>query len=927
MRTSRKSLGVLVSLIVLQSLSLWAQPGTYFDGISTSSATFVTDLQNLINPHTRITYDNYDETNIANFASRDTTNGQKVVTCVYSGLNYVYTPPFKWWGNAGVNNDSGFSREHSWCQSWMPSAHASNFTSLPEYSDQHHLFPVNQVHANDPRSNHPEGVVVSPTYTFLACKVGTDASGHTVFEPRQSHKGDFARALFYMAVCYNGVNGYDWTFNHLNNVILDSLSEAAQDVNLLLQWNKDDPPDAWEVSRNNYIQSIQNNRNPFVDHPEWANYINFNDLSKLTPTYAVEPSNHVTNLAIGNVTSSSLTVSWTNAAAGSQQPSGYLIELYASDDYFTPEDGSVYADDTDLTDNRAVVNVANSGGTSHQFTGLSCGTTYYVHMYSYNGSSSQINYKIDGTVPSCSATTGSATLAAEPSKYPGGFNLTTPTITNSSITIRWIDSAGGTVPSGYLILANTTNAFSDPVDGVTYSNDTNLGDGSAVVNVPYGSGDSLQCTGLLSLTSYSFRIYPYNGSGCQRNYKTDNFPSSKDQVTYTTGAASSSPTVVVNEYFNASAQSGEWVELLVIQNNLDMRGMQLRDYSSAGNAQTPVVFSNAALWSSVPKGTFIVLLGKGNAQAQDFDISDKKLVVSDTNATYFTGGASGFDISGTADALEILTSGGGHIHSLSHGSKPGSIASLAAPTANSTTAPASGHVVQFVNIGSVSDFGLDSKTSAGGAGTEGSANDAAESSFVATNLPVELSSFTARAAEDGVELRWTTATETENYGFEVERSTMNNEQSTMNSWETIGFVHGYGTSSSVHRYSFKDASAVVGSYNYRLKQIDRNGNFEYSDEVEATMTLAPNTILLGQNYPNPFNPETSIEFAVPTSGIATLKVYNTLGEEVATLVNGSVEAGVLNRAAFNGASFAGGAYFYTLRSGRFIETRKMLLLK
>ncbi|HTY10315.1 MAG TPA: T9SS type A sorting domain-containing protein [Bacteroidota bacterium] len=194
-------------------------------------------------------------------------------------------------------------------------------------------------------------------------------------------------------------------------------------------------------------------------------------------------------------------------------------------------------------------------------------------------------------------------------------------------------------------------------------------------------------------------------------------------------------------------------------------------------------------------------------------------------------------------------------------------------------------------------------------------------------LPVELSSFTARTAEDGVELRWTTATETENYGFEVERSTMNNEQSTMNGWVKLGFVAGQGTSSSIHRYSFKDVSAVVGSYNYRLKQIDRNGNFEYSDEVEATITLAPNTMLLGQNYPNPFNPETSIEFAVPTAGIATLKVYNTLGEEVMSLFDGDADANLRYRVRMNAGCLSSGIYFYVLQSGGKRDVKKMLLLK
>ena len=93
-------------------------------------------------------------------------------------------------------------------------------------------------------------------------------------------------------------------------------------------------------------------------------------------------------------------------------------------------------------------------------------------------------------------------------------------------------------------------------------------------------------------------------------------------------------------------------------------------------------------------------------------------------------------------------------------------------------------------------------------------------------LPVELTSFTAAAGSNAVELRWTTATEAENYGFEVERESVNSEQLTVNRWEKVGFVQGHGTSSSPHNYSFADAFAVTGSYSYRLKQIDRNGSFE-----------------------------------------------------------------------------------------------------
>ena len=193
-------------------------------------------------------------------------------------------------------------------------------------------------------------------------------------------------------------------------------------------------------------------------------------------------------------------------------------------------------------------------------------------------------------------------------------------------------------------------------------------------------------------------------------------------------------------------------------------------------------------------------------------------------------------------------------------------------------------------------------------------------------LPVELTSFTALAGKNSVELAWNTATEVNDYGFDIERA-IHSGLNGLRDWAKVGFVSGNGTSNAPHSYSFADNSVMFGTYSYRLKQIDRNGNFEYSKEVEAAVTMTPNTILLGQNYPNPFNPETNIEFAVPISGYTTLKVYNTLGEEITTLVNGNIEAGVLHQVTFKGSNFPSGMYFYTLRSGNFVETKKMLMVK
>ncbi|MBP9212407.1 MAG: endonuclease, partial [Bacteroidetes bacterium] len=173
-----------------------------------TSASFVTDLKSRVrSPYTRVTYAQFDETHVADFASRDTTGGQKVVTCVYSSHQYVYSGTFTW---------AVFSREHTWCHSWMPSNPPE---ASDEYADQHHLFPTHQNNANGRRSNHPLGIVTTASYTYLQGKLGTNSAGETVYEPRDEHKGDAARALLYMSVRYDGIGGFDWTFNNLNNVI------------------------------------------------------------------------------------------------------------------------------------------------------------------------------------------------------------------------------------------------------------------------------------------------------------------------------------------------------------------------------------------------------------------------------------------------------------------------------------------------------------------------------------------------------------------------------------------------------------------------------------------------------------------------------------------------------------------------------------
>ena len=196
-------------------------------------------------------------------------------------------------------------------------------------------------------------------------------------------------------------------------------------------------------------------------------------------------------------------------------------------------------------------------------------------------------------------------------------------------------------------------------------------------------------------------------------------------------------------------------------------------------------------------------------------------------------------------------------------------------------------------------------------------------SWTVEPLPVELTSFTGNVLGSYVELNWHTATEVDNYGFEVERSQMSNIKS--ESWEKIGFVHGNGNSNSPKEYSLTDKNPNGGSkFIYRLKQIDNSGQFKYSKKIEVE--LVPNEFILYQNYPNPFNPVTNIKFALPKVTKVILSVYNSLGEKVASLFNEDKEAGYYE-VKFDALQLSSGIYFYKLQAGSFAETKKMILLK
>jgi hypothetical protein len=285
--------------------------------------------------------------------------------------------------------------------------------------------------------------------------------------------------------------------------------------------------------------------------------------------------------------------------------------------------------------------------------------------------------------------------------------------------------------------------------------------------------------------------------------------------------------------------------------------------------------------------------------------------------------ASSFSNSGaTTTNITTLTSGAWVVDIFGSGQDQGNLA------------PGSGQTQRFVKAsGSTTSSGGSTKSvpTAGATSMTWTQTGINRSAQVAASfapygvapLPIQLTSCAAYVVRNqDVEVAWQTASETNNYGFEIYR-----RRGELSEWTRIGFIEGHGTTLAPHSYSYLDPSLAFGEYTYRIKQTDLDGKSETFQEMKVRVGAAPDKITLAQNYPNPFNPSTVIEFVVPMSGHSTMKVYNILGQEVTTLFEGNAEAGRINTARFNASNLPSGLYFYTLTSAGKAETKRMLLTK
>lgn len=287
---------------------------------------------------------------------------------------------------------------------------------------------------------------------------------------------------------------------------------------------------------------------------------------------------------------------------------------------------------------------------------------------------------------------------------------------------------------------------------------------------------------------------------------------------------------------------------------------------------------------------------------------------------------------GTAASLDVTstTGGSGSNMSLAYnnaGSGGGNGIEFSIPISNFSGVTVAQSVQFFVLITSSTGF-ASNESIPGDPGASNPGNDADFSAisgqdfFTSTQLmPVELTSFTANIISEGVNLNWATATEINNFGFAVERRTTGSD------WNQVTFIEGSGNSNSPKVYNFVDKNIDrTQNYQYRLKQIDNDGTFEYSHVVEANFA-APVTFNLDQNYPNPFNPSTKIRFSVQKDEHVSLQVYTIDGEKAAELFNGPASAGVNYELDFNGENLSSGVYYYKLVSASGTQVRKMLLMK
>lgn len=407
-------------LLILSSFAIAQPPAGYYDpATGLSGYALKTALYNIIKDHNDQGYSalwgfyEYGDTLPASLTNSGASTD--IIWDIYS-YNPSGTNPYEYYSGSdqcGTYSGEGscYNREHTFPQSWFNQG-------SPMKNDAVQVLPTDG-YVNNKRSNYPYSEVGSTTWTSQnGCKLGTSNTAGfsgTAFEPIDEFKGDIARIYFYMATRYENIIA-GWQNNANADDVLDGTSDHVYDdwfLDLIMQWHEQDPISQKELDRNNDIYDFQENRNPFVDHPEYAESIwGYGSIK-------AEPSNHVASFTVSTVSDSTLTLIW-NDNDGSVAADYFLIMINKTGTFTAPVDGTAQNNDTDLSDGEGKYNVIH-GSQTYTWTDLDTATIYYCTIYPYTNNDTDIDYKTDGTVPVTHDTT-----TASGSSGNGGGNGTNP---------------------------------------------------------------------------------------------------------------------------------------------------------------------------------------------------------------------------------------------------------------------------------------------------------------------------------------------------------------------------------------------------------------------------------------------------------------------------------------------------------------------
>jgi len=467
---------------------------------------------------------------------------------------------------------------------------------------------------------------------------------------------------------------------------------------------------------------------------------------------------------------------------------------------------------------------------------------------------------------------------------------------SSSVTITPTSGIGITVSANNVLLQSLRVTRSLTI-GISASGDTNL----TLINV---SCDSNRTHGLSI------------GSGCS------NVTVNGGSFEYNGSSRGEGDGAGINVYASGSAISNIFIKGTLTASNNTTAGIWLDANSSTDHINTVTIGASGSITLTNNGGAGVIVLG---------NVDTATITGNFTKGGALAAGIVivGLDFNGTSSPINTIV-------------KKCRFNTGYADTVPAISLSTGGYPYSFVNYISIKPVTADSDTFVGAstfAAIENLIYDYPDDTtdhlglVTVTNynppLPVELTSFTASTQGRQIELHWATATEVNNYGFEIERRPLPSPPlpGEGEGWQEVAFVQGKGTTNAPQLYTYSDAVQSAGKFQYRLEQIDRDGNFEYGPTVEVSVTLRPDDYALSQNFPNPFNPTTKIQFALATTQFAEMKVFNSLGEEVKTLFSGVGEAGVVNEVQFDGKEFASGVYFYSLTANGRHEIKKMVLLK